>query len=80
MGDDVESPDSPGIRDDAGLHDAAAEEAAAIAAAHGVIVIGGEISNDAGRQVVLTAIDPSTGSELPKARCPLNVAAVQYDG
>jgi hypothetical protein len=76
---DVESPDSPGIRDDAGLHDAAAEEAAAIAAAHGVIVIGGEISNDAGRQVVLTAIDPSTGSELPKARMPLNVAAVQYD-
>jgi hypothetical protein len=52
----------------------------AIAAQHGVIVIGGEVSGDAGRQLVLTAIDPSTGSELPKARTPLNVAAVQYDG
>jgi hypothetical protein len=75
------SPDSGGggSRDAGGPADAAAEEAAAVAAAHGVIVIGGEISNDAGRQVVLTAIDPSTGSELPKARTALNVAGVQYD-
>jgi hypothetical protein len=79
-GDDAESVDSGPSRDDGGLHDAAAEEAAAVAAAHGVIVIGGETTSDAGRQVVLTAIDPSTGSELPKARRPLNVAAVRYDG
>jgi hypothetical protein len=65
---------------DAGPVDAAAVEAAAVAAAHGVIVVGGEVSNDAGRQIVLTAIDPSTGSELPKARTPMNVAAVEYDG
>jgi hypothetical protein len=71
--------ESGSSRDDSGLRDAAAEEAAAVAATHGVIVIGGETSGDAGRQVVLTAIDPSTGSELPKARRPLNVAAVQYD-
>jgi hypothetical protein len=78
-GDDAGPSDSGSSRDGGGPHDAAAEEAAAVAAAHGVIVIGGEISNDAGRQVVLTAIDPSTGSELPKARTPLNVAGVQYD-
>ena len=65
---------------DAGIHDAAAEEAAAIAAAHGAIVIGGEATGDAGRQLILTALDPSTGSELPKARKPLTVSAVQYDG
>ncbi len=76
------APDSAVSTRDGGtpLLDAAAEEAAAVAAAHGVIVIGGETSSDAGRQVVLTAIDPSTGSELPKARMPLNVAAVSYDG
>jgi hypothetical protein len=67
---------------DGGTHDGAAPDdgAAAVAAAHGVIVIGGEASGDAGSRQVLTALDPSTGTELPKARRSLNVAAVFYDG
>jgi hypothetical protein len=74
-------PDAGNTAPDGAPRDAGVDSAAAaVAAEHGVIVIGGEVSGDAGRQLVLTAIDPSTGSELPKARRPLNVAAVQYDG
>ncbi len=47
---------------------------------HGAIVIGGTISADGGEQFVLTALDPATGSELPKARVPMIVSAVRYDG
>ena len=45
----------------------------------GVIVVGGTVSTDAGDQSVLTALDPRTGSEFPKARVPMTVAAVLYD-
>lgn len=44
----------------------------------GVIVLGATASSDAGDQTVLTALDPRTGSEFPKARVPMNVAAVVY--
>jgi hypothetical protein len=60
--------------------DAGDAEAVQNQAAHGAIVVGGEVQMDGGRQLVLSAIDPSTGSELPKARKPLNVAGVAYDG
>jgi hypothetical protein len=46
----------------------------------GVIVIGGSIDSDGGRQPVLTALDPATGSELVNARMPMLVADVLYDG
>jgi hypothetical protein len=45
----------------------------------GVVVIGGTVSTDAGDQYVLTALDPRTGSEFPKARVAMTVAAVLYD-
>jgi hypothetical protein len=45
----------------------------------GVVVVGGTVSTDAGDQFVLTALDPRTGSEFPKARVPMTVAAVLYD-
>jgi len=71
-----------GTGPDGGVHDSAPPDdgSAAVAAAHGVIVIGGEASGDAGSVLVLTAIDPSTGSELARARRPLTVSAVLYDG
>jgi hypothetical protein len=47
----------------------------------GCIVVSGRVSDDAGNlQGVLTAIDPVTGNELPKARQMLNVPVVLYDG
>jgi hypothetical protein len=47
----------------------------------GAIVISGRVSDDAGNlQGVLTAIDPTTGNELPNAREMLNVPIVLYDG
>ncbi len=47
----------------------------------GVIVISGRVANDAGALVgVLTALDPTTGMELPSARQSLNVPVVIYDG
>lgn len=47
----------------------------------GAIVISGRVSDDAGNlQGVLTAIDPTTGNELPNAREMLNVPIVMYDG
>jgi hypothetical protein len=45
----------------------------------GVIVIGGTVSTDAGDELVLTALDPRTGSEFPRARVSMAVAAVLYD-
>ena len=62
--------------------DAAGDTAAADAASQGrgVIVIGGVVESDAGSQLVLTALDPTTGAELPRAREPMKVAAVVYDG
>lgn len=48
----------------------------------GVIVVGGALVPDAGTAPaahVLTALDPTTGAELPKARRPMTVAAVAYD-
>jgi hypothetical protein len=57
------------------------DQSAGSPASHGAIVIGGGVVHDGGaEQFVLTALDPSTGSELPKARTPMLVAAVQYDG
>jgi hypothetical protein len=57
------------------------DQSAGSPASHGAIVIGGGVVQDGGKeQFVLTALDPSTGSELPKARTPMLVAAVQYDG
>jgi hypothetical protein len=47
---------------------------------HGAIVVGGTISEDGGEEFVLTALDPATGSELAKARVPMIVSAVRYDG
>jgi hypothetical protein len=49
-------------------------------ASPGAIVVGGRVSSDAGDQLVLTALDPRTGSEFPRARVPMNVSAVEYDG
>jgi hypothetical protein len=47
----------------------------------GAVVISGRVSDDAGNlQGVLTAIDPTTGNELPNARQLLNVPVVLYDG
>jgi hypothetical protein len=47
----------------------------------GVIVISGRVSDDAGNLTgVLTAIDPTTGVELPNAREMLNVPVVLFDG
>ncbi|HEY5146172.1 MAG TPA: hypothetical protein VII82_05370, partial [Polyangiaceae bacterium] len=84
LGDASAGPDSGGNTgpDGGGARDVGTPDdgAAAIAAERGVIAIGGEVSGDAGRVLVLTAIDPSTGSELPRARMPMNVSAVFYDG
>jgi hypothetical protein len=47
----------------------------------GVIVVSGRVSDDAGvLQGVLTALDPTTGMELPHARETLNAPIVLYDG
>lgn len=46
----------------------------------GVIVIGGVVEEDGGKQPVLTALSPATGAELPMARVKFLVAAVHYDG
>ena len=47
----------------------------------GVIVVGGTIAGvGASDQYVLTALDPSNGSELAQARRAMTVAAVKYDG
>jgi hypothetical protein len=75
-------PDAGGTTPDGGSADSGPVDdgAIALAAAHGLIVVGGEANSDAGSQLVLTALDPSTGSELPKARKVLNVAGVFYDG
>jgi hypothetical protein len=45
----------------------------------GAIVMGGGAVVDGGRTNVLTALDPTSGAELPKARETMNVAAVRYD-
>lgn len=48
----------------------------------GVIVLGASAEKDAGEpfHFVLTALDPATGAELPKAREKLTVSSIQYDG
>lgn len=49
----------------------------------GVIVVGGQgdpLADGGTLRSVLTAIDPTTGAELPKARETMNVSAVLYDG
>jgi hypothetical protein len=74
---------------DTGSNDATADvtdggssmpEAQVEAGPRGVIVMGGTAVNDGGESFVLTALDPSTGSELPHAREKMTVSAVEYDG
>ena len=65
---------------DATVHDGGAPDVGADAGPRGVIVIGGSVDTDAGREPVLTALDPATGSELVNARIPMLVADVLYDG
>ncbi len=50
------------------------------AAPPGLIVIGGAAVTEGGEELVLTALDPATGSEYPRAREAMVVSAVQYDG
>ncbi|HEY6462634.1 MAG TPA: hypothetical protein VIY73_20840 [Polyangiaceae bacterium] len=50
------------------------------ASARGAIVIGGAAEVDGGEAFVLTALDPTTGTELPQARETMTVSAVLYDG
>jgi hypothetical protein len=82
----VSPPDAAPEMDSSALPDQAAEAApppdvivAQPSPSDGVIVIGGTVSTDAGDENVLTALDPRTGTEFPKARVPMNVAAVLYD-
>jgi hypothetical protein len=58
----------------------AAVEAAVEAGPRGVIVMGGTAVGEGGETLVLTALDPSTGSELLHAREKMNVSVVVYDG
>jgi hypothetical protein len=46
----------------------------------GAIVIGGTSNADGGSTTVLTALAPEDGTELPKAREAMTVAAARYDG
>jgi hypothetical protein len=71
---------APPPNDAAGGGDVTPDNAVQPSASPGAIVIGGTASSDAGDQLVLTALDPRTGSEFPRARVPMNVAAVEYDG
>jgi hypothetical protein len=57
-----------------------AADAGVEAGPRGVIVIGGAAVREGGEDLVLTALDPSTGSELLHAREKMVVSAVQYDG
>ncbi|HEY1691559.1 MAG TPA: hypothetical protein VGG39_05340 [Polyangiaceae bacterium] len=50
------------------------------ASARGAVVIGGTAALDGGEGFVLTALDPTTGTELPQARETMTVSAVLYDG
>jgi hypothetical protein len=75
---------------DAGVADAPADtappedtgpvDAGQDAAQRGAIVVGGEADSDGSTENVLTALDPETGKELPKAREKMVVSAVLYDG
>lgn len=47
--------------------------------AKGVIVLGASQDVDGGTNFVLTALDPATGAELPKAREAMTVSAARYD-
>jgi hypothetical protein len=46
----------------------------------GAIVIGGVVARDGPDRYVLTALDPTTGLELPNARRSMTVASVLYSG
>jgi hypothetical protein len=65
---------------DATVDAADANDSAVPDANRGVIVVGGTVADDAGASYVVTALDPTTGLELPEARQPMLVSAVLYDG
>ncbi len=47
----------------------------------GAIVVGANVVGDAGKEFVLTVLNPATGAELaPSKREKMKVAAIQYDG
>jgi hypothetical protein len=47
----------------------------------GLLVVGGEVQGDAGKEFVLTSLDPKTGHEVNAAlREKRNAAGIQYDG
>jgi hypothetical protein len=76
----VDETPAPPPNDATGGGDVAPDNAVQPIPSPGAIVIGGTASSDAGDQLVLTALDPRTGSEFPRARVPMNVSAVEYDG